>query len=98
MASNPRVGDMMLAMAFRPEGDGPFGGFIGFGFVVRVHENNVIDAMFTTVNPSDGVTISWATRYGLTEVATIAEVNAGVPESPGVAFVPGTWCRREVCG
>jgi len=85
-------------MRYRPEGDGPFGGAITPGMVVRVHENNVVDVVAAAIDPNDGSLGGFGPLSGLTEVATVAEVNAGVPESPGVPFVPGTWCRREVCG
>lgn len=98
MASNPRIGDMILAMRYRPEGDGPFGGVITPGLIVRVHENNVVDVVCASINPNDGSLGGFGPLSGLTEVATVEEVNAGVPEAPGVAFVPGTSCRREVCG
>lgn len=92
--SKPIPGDVVLAMAF-PESEG---GVVGPAFVVAVHDANVIDAMVATPDPNGRGFISWAGRLGLTEVSTVSEINGGVLEAPGVPFVPGTWCRREVCG
>jgi hypothetical protein len=89
---------MVLAMFYRPEGDGPFGGIITPAIVVRVHDSNVIDVVCAAINPNNGVLGGMGALSGLTEVATVAEINAGTPESSNSAFVPGTWCRREVCG
>jgi hypothetical protein len=91
MASNPKPGDFVMAMHY-PIADG---GEVAIALVFAVHPNNVVDAICFILNPAQG---ALGAKYGLTEVANIEDVNGGVAEAPGVPFVPGTWCRREVCG
>lgn len=98
MASNPRIGDTVLAMFYRPEGDGPFGGIVAPAIVVRVHDNNVIDALCAVVSANDGTVGGFAGRDGLVEVDSVAELRATTFNPDGSIATPGTWCRREVCG
>lgn len=91
--SAPIIGDVVLAMSFTVAD----GGEVGPAVVLRVHDGNVLDVMCGGFNPGTAQA-AWIARLGLTEVFAVADVNGGVAEAPGIAFVPGTWCRRERCG
>lgn len=96
--SNPIPGDTVLAMFYPAENSGPFGGIVAPAVVLRVHDNNVIDALCTAINPGTGQDAGWGYRSGLTEVTSTADIVATTFNPDGSIATPGTWCRREVCG